>query len=116
MVHGSFQPPAQLGQGYVERYRFFVNPSSTGEYEFTLRRAGGRDQVRMWISPEGDPQTAQAVKFDTKIRLTAGQPAYVELLTKRFDTHARGWIGWKLPDGTHESPIGGDRLVNAIVP
>lgn len=116
MVHGNFQPPAQLGQGYVERYRFFVNPPVTGDYEFTLRAAGRREQVRMWISPEGDPQTAQPVKFDTKIRLNAAQPAYVEVLTKRFDTHTRGWIGWKLPDGTQESPIGRDRLVNAIVP
>jgi hypothetical protein len=116
MVHGGFQPPAQLGSGYVERYRFFVQPPVSGEYHFELAGTGRRDEAHLWVSPDGNPDNARKVEWRSNIALDADREAYVEIMSRRFDSHNRIRVGWRLPDGTLETPIPGTRLVNAITP
>lgn len=116
MVHPGFEPKAQLGQGYVERYRFHLLPPTSGSYRFHLAGQNRRDVALLRVATEDDPSDLSNVAWDQPIDLQAGRPVAVEVLSQRFDAYNVIRIGWHLPDGKQELPIPAARLLGAPLP
>ena len=115
---------SNLGDQYGGRLRGYVCAPVTGEYLFYV---SGDDQAGLWVSTDDNPANKQLVayattftgfrqwdKFTTQqsqpIHLIAGQRYYVETLHKEYIDGDHLSVGWRLPDGTFERPISGNRL------
>jgi hypothetical protein len=115
---------ANLGDNYGGRLRGYICAPVTGDYVFYI---SGDDQAGLWVSTNDNPANKQLVayaatytgfrewnKFSTQqsqpIRLKAGTRYYVETLHKEYTYEDHLSVGWRLPDGTYERPIAGNRL------
>jgi hypothetical protein len=110
----SLQGPANWGDNYGTRIRGYLNPSTGGDYTFTL--ASDADS-QFWLSSDQTQANAQliasipAVPQSPAITLAAGQKYYIEVLHKEGtgdDSLSVFWQGAGLPqqviDGIYLSP------------
>jgi ELWxxDGT repeat protein/uncharacterized repeat protein (TIGR03803 family) len=113
-----------LGTKYGARIRGYLCPPATGDYVFWI---ASNDQSELWISTDDDPLNRQRVayaasatdfrqwnKFSTQrsapVHLLQGKRYYVEALHKQGVGSDHLSVGWQLPDGSLERPIGPGRL------
>lgn len=112
------------GINYGSRIRGYICAPQTGEYRFWI---SSNDQSELWLSSDSDPANRQRIAFTTRasdfrnwqqfstqrsasIRLVQGKTYYIEALHKQGVGTDHLSVGWQLPDGTLERPIGGSRL------
>lgn len=121
----SLQAPVNAGDNYGARIRGFLCAPQTGNYTFWI---ASDDQSELWLSTDtnfenkkligsvtGYTSIGQWEKYPTQksvlIPLTAGKTYYFEILHKESASGDHLAVGWQLPDGTLERPVGGDRII-----
>ncbi|MEO8496498.1 MAG: PA14 domain-containing protein, partial [Planctomycetota bacterium] len=102
-----FEPPEDFGDQYGQRLRGYLHPPATGGYEFSIR---ANAEGWLYVSTDALPDNKRRVEPGTKIEFEAGKAYYVEAFHKESSGRDYLSIGWKLPDGTEEKPIPGERL------
>ncbi|TXK44138.1 T9SS type A sorting domain-containing protein [Pontibacter qinzhouensis] len=119
-----FETPANIGDNYGQRVRGFVQAPESGEYTFWI---AADDVAELWLSTSENPEQKAKIaqvdrwtysrewtKYETqqsaKVMLEAGKRYYIEALHKEQGGGDHLAVGWQLPSGTMERPIGGDRL------
>ncbi|HUG66623.1 MAG TPA: malectin domain-containing carbohydrate-binding protein [Pirellulaceae bacterium] len=102
-----FETPEDFGDQYGQRIRGYLHPPTTGNYEFSIR---ANAEGWLFISADALPENKQRVEPGDKVALKAGKAYYVEAFHKESTGRDYLTIGWKLPDGTEEKPIPGERL------
>ena len=102
-----FETPEDFGDQYGQRIRGYLHPPTTGDYEFSIR---ANAEGWLFISPDALPENKRRVEPGDKVELKAGEAYYVEAFHKESTGRDYLTIGWKLPDGTDETPIPGERL------
>lgn len=113
-----------LGRNYGARIRGFICPPETGDYIFWI---ASNDYSELWVSTDDSPSDKQRVAYVTgatdfrqwnkfrsqrssPIRLTQGKKYYIEALHKQGVGTDHLSVGWQLPGGTMERPIGPGRI------
>ncbi|TXK33777.1 T9SS type A sorting domain-containing protein [Pontibacter qinzhouensis] len=119
-----FEAPTDVADNYGARIRGYVTAPITGDYTFWV---AGDNNVDLFLSTSEDPghktriayvngwtNSREWTKYGTqrsrKITLQAGQRYYIEALHKEDGGGDNLAVGWDLPNGTQERPIGGNRL------
>lgn len=119
-----FEGPVNAGSNYAARISGYVCPPATGNYFFWI---ASNDHSELWLSTDDDPARKALIasvwgatgirewsKFTSQkskaIQLTQGKRYYIEALHKQGIGSDHIAVGWQLPDGTLERPIGGNRL------
>lgn len=120
----SFETPRNIADNYGSRIRGYVCVPSTGNYTFWI---ASDDTGEFWLSTDENPSNKKKIAYvsgwtypnqwtkyttqqSTSINLVAGRKYYVEALLKEATGGDHLSIGWRLPDGTMERPIPGNRL------
>jgi len=120
----SFEAPVSNGADYGARLRGYVHPPVSGLYVFWIATD---DQGELKLSSDEDPAHAKTIatarewcgvreytKFPEQqsqpIELKAGRRYYIEALQKQGVGGDHCSVGWRLPNGTEEKPIPGNRL------
>jgi ELWxxDGT repeat protein/uncharacterized repeat protein (TIGR03803 family) len=115
---------AALGRNYGARIRGFICPPETGDYVFWI---ASNDHSELWVGTDDEPLNRQRVAYVTgatdfrqwnkfrsqrsaPVRLMQGKRYYIEALHKQGVGSDHVSVGWQLPDGTMERPIGASRL------
>ena len=116
----SFAVPSDVGDNYGARLFGYICPTVTGLYTFFV---AGDDNVEFNLGTDSRPESARRIafhddytapvewnKFSTQESarqyLEAGVPYYVEALVKEQGGGDHLAVGWELPDGRFEGPIG----------
>ncbi|MFT2009849.1 PA14 domain-containing protein [Pontibacter sp. 13R65] len=119
-----FETPSNIGNNYGQRVRGYVRAPETGDYTFWI---AADDVAELWLSTSEDPSYKQKIahveswtyarqwtRYNAQqsepIRLQAGRRYYIEALHKEQGGSDNLAVGWQLPSGTLERPIGGNRL------
>ncbi|MGV3588960.1 MAG: nucleoside hydrolase-like domain-containing protein [Adhaeribacter sp.] len=119
-----FEGPTDIQDYYGSRIRGYVCPPQTGNYIFFI---SGDDNAELWLSTNEKPENKRRIadingwtaprewnKYSSQksiaIRLEAGKRYYIEALHKEAYAEDNLAVGWQLPDGALERPIGGNRL------
>ncbi|GEO03502.1 hypothetical protein AAE02nite_11660 [Adhaeribacter aerolatus] len=119
-----FESPKNIRDYYGSRIRGYVCPPQTGNYTFFV---SGDDNVELWLSTDANPGNKRKIaeiigwtdsrqwdrypsQKSAAIRLEAGKRYYIEALHKDAYAEDNLAVGWQLPDGALERPIGGNRL------
>lgn len=119
-----FEGPPDWGTNYGARIRGYICPPATGDYTFWI---SSNDHSELWLSSDDDPAHKTRIAyleratgyrqwnaFSTQrskvIALVQGKRYYIEALHKEGIGSDHVSVGWQLPDGTLERPIGGNRL------
>ena len=117
----------QQGDLYGSRFKGYVCAPFTGNYTFYV---SGDDQGELFLSGSEDPAgkeriaffdswtpyrslTAQPSQKSTAIPLEAGKKYYIEALHKEGAGGDSLSVGWDLPSGAREFPLGAARLIPA---
>jgi ELWxxDGT repeat protein len=126
----NFSAPANSGDEYGARIRGYVCVPQDGKYVFYI---SSDDNSELWLSTDEDPVNKRLIasskwtnpnqwnKYGTQqsaeITLVKGSRYYIEALHKEAAGADHLSVGWKLPNGTLERPIGGVHLIpfNRIV-
>ncbi len=112
------------GNDYGSRVRGYIHPPATGAYVFWIATD---DQGELKLSTDEDPAKAKTIatvrewcgerdytKFPAQqsqpIELKAGRRYYIEALHKQGGGGDHISVAWRLPNGTEEKPIPGNRL------
>jgi hypothetical protein len=119
----SFSTPPNDANNYGARVRGYVCPPQTGDYVFYI---SSDDNSELWLSTDERPINKRLIasskwtypnqwdKYTTQqsalIRLEGGKKYYIEALHKENAGNDHLAVGWKLPNGTLERPIPGNRL------
>jgi hypothetical protein len=120
----AFEAPENIGDEYGTRIRGYVHPPLSGGYVFWI---ASDDNSELWLSTDEDPKNKQKLasvpqwtapreytKFASQqsglIELKAGRRYYIEALHKEGSGGDHVSVKWKLPNGTEEIPIPGQRL------
>jgi hypothetical protein len=120
-----FESPSNIADNYGSRIRGYVCVSQSGNYTFWI---SGDDNCELWLSTSDDPSAkikiASVTGYTLKrqwdkyasqrsgvIHLQAGRKYYIEALHKEATGGDHVAVGWQLPDGTLERPIGGNRII-----
>lgn len=120
----SFEGPTNIDTNYGARIRGYICPPVTGDYIFWI---ASNDHSELWLSTDDNPANKRKIanltnatgvyeweKFPSqksaRIALTAGKRYYIEALHKQGVGSDHVAVGWRLPGGTLERPIGGYRL------
>ena len=120
-----FESPANVGDNFGARIRGYVCVPQTGNYSFWI---SGDDNCELWLSTSEDANAkvkiASVTGYTLKrqwdkyasqksalIHLEAGRKYYIEALHKEATGGDHVAVGWQLPDGTFERPIGGNRII-----
>jgi hypothetical protein len=105
--------------------RGYICPPITGAYVFWI---AGDDNTELWLNSEDDPVTKTKIayhrgwtnrhewtKYPTQqsppVVLIANRQYYIEAVMKEATGADHVSVGWQLPDGTLERPIGGAHLM-----
>jgi len=129
-IVGSLSNGPERGANYGTRITGILTAPQTGEYTFYLT---SDDQGQLWVSKDEDRANLERIasvptyarrgnwdEFSTqaskKITLTEGGRYFVEVLHKEGGSPDHLAVGWKLPDGTVERPIGGNERDEAGEP
>lgn len=124
----SLEGPVNSGINYGARISGYICPPMTGNYSFWI---ASNDHSELWLSSDDNAQNKvkiayvtgatdprQWTKFPSQrsatIPLTAGRTYYIEALHKQGIGMDHVAVGWQLPDGTLERPVGGHRLSPAV--
>lgn len=120
----TFETPTRFADNYAQRIRGYVTAPITGNYTFWI---AADDQAELWVSTSDSPSSKVRVahlsnwtnprewdKFRSQksvsIKLEAGKRYYIEALHKEGGGGDNLAVGWRLPNGTMERPIAGNRL------
>ena len=120
----NFTTNENLNNFYV-RIRGYLLPPTTGDYVFFIT---SDDEGELLLSSNASPEHAQRIDHGLvsggiddwsrytnqepkPISLIAGQRYYIEMRIKNGLAPGYGVCGWKLPNGTLERPIPGQRLI-----
>jgi dienelactone hydrolase len=120
-----FETPAKIGDNYGSRVRGYVCAPTTGNYTFWI---ASDDTGELWLSTDESPgnkvriahvsgwtYSRQWDKYSTQrsgsISLVGGRKYYIEALLKEASGGDHLAVGWQLPGGALERPIGGNRLI-----
>ena len=123
----SFESPLNAGDQFGARVRGYVTAPVTGAYTFWV---AADDQAELWLSTDEDPVNKVRIAYisgqysytdwrewgkypsqqSAPVTLEAGRRYYIEALHKEDAGGDHLSVGWQLPDGTLERPIGGARL------
>lgn len=113
------------GDNYGSRIRGYLCPPVTGKYTFWI---ASDEQSELWLSTDDSPGKKQRIAYvnestnsrewnkyssqrSVEIPLVAETRYYVEALHKEATLNDHLAVGWTLPDGTHQRPIPGIRLI-----
>ncbi len=113
-----------MGDNYGGRVRGYICAPATGNYTFYI---ASDDQSELYLSTNSDPANKQRIAFlntpvpsrswfsfftqkSASIFLLKGARYYIETLHKESTGADHLAIAWKMPDGTFEGPILGNRL------
>jgi len=119
-----FETPTNMDNGYGARMRAYVIAPTTGDYVFWV---SGDDITSMRISRDGSVDNMAEIAGQSAwtpprvwdqyasqrslpVPLEAGKAYLIEAILKESGGGDNLAVGWKLPDGTLERPIPGDRL------
>jgi large repetitive protein len=119
-----FEGPSNIGSNYATRIRGYICPPATGNYTFWI---SSNDHSELWLSTDDDAANKVRIayiagatgirewtKFPTQqsapIALTQGKRYYIEALHKQGVGSDNIAVGWRLPGGSLERPIPGNRL------
>jgi hypothetical protein len=119
-----FEYGPDLGDNYGARVRGYICAPQTGDYIFYI---SGDDQCGLWLSPDDNPANKVLVAYveghsgyrswftyptqkSVPIHLVKGATYYIESLHKQYLNGNHLSVAWKLPNGTFEGPIPGNRL------
>jgi serine/threonine-protein kinase len=119
-----FETEANRDNSYGTRVRGYLIPPADGEYVFWVY---ADDQADFWLSTDDSRANKRKIasspsytkrrqwdKHDEQesrpVRLRRGVRYYVEVLHKEGVGSDFVGVGWRLPDGTLERPIPGNRL------
>jgi hypothetical protein len=125
VVLSSFSTPNYYGNDYGSRIRGYVCAPATGAYTFWI---SSDDNSELWLSDSDDPSTKTRIayvsgnsgvnqwdKYSTQmsgtINLVQGNRYYIEVLHKEANGADHVEVGWRLPAGTLERPIPGNRVM-----
>jgi hypothetical protein len=118
-----FEGPSNRANDYGERISGYICPPQTGEYTFwTSGDDNNRISIKMpdadtlrvlayvsdWTSPRSWGQSSS--QQSQPVTLQKGQMYLVEGLLKEGSGGDNFAVGWRLPDGTLERPIPGNRV------
>jgi len=120
----SLEAPSNIGDNYAARIRGYVCAPQTGNYIFMI---AGDDDAELWFSVDDNPANKKKIAFlsgwtyprdwnakssqkSAAVYLEAGKRYYIEVLHKEEWGGDNVAVGWQLPSGTTEAPIGGNRL------
>lgn len=117
---GSLLTERDIGDDFGRRVRGALIPPQTGSYvfflssddesEFWLEREGGEGGLRLLVRQERHVPYLEWRTQSEPVRLQAGRAYAFEWLHKEGRGGDHAAVGWRLPDGTMERPIGGERL------
>lgn len=124
-VQPSFSAPKNMGDNYGARMRGFIAAPVTGNYVFWIC---GDDNCELWLSSDkstlnksliarasgytGDLEwTKYPEQKSSEIYMEAGKLYYIEALHKEGSQGDHVSVGWQMPGGALERPIGGNRLI-----
>jgi len=125
-----FEGPENLMDNYGTRISGYIYPPLTGSYYFWI---ASDEQGELWLSKNDSVEHKTRIayvptasyfqewsKFPEQksegIHLEAGKKYYIEALHKESLKIDHISVGWRLPDGTLERPIPGNRLSPYITP
>lgn len=121
----SFSTPNYYGNDYGSRIRGYVCVPESGAYTFWI---SGDDNSELWLSSNDDPAGKTRIAYATSatavnqwgkyatqksalVNLVKGQRYYIEVLHKEANGADHVEVGWQLPSGVMERPIGGNRVI-----
>jgi hypothetical protein len=124
-ILNSLQGPVNAGDNFGARVRGYLCAPETGNYTFWI---ASDDQSELWVSTDATVANKKLVssvtgyttaseweKYPTQksaaVALQAGQTYYFEVLHKESGSGDHFAVGWQLPSGTLERPIGGNRII-----
>ncbi len=119
-----FEAPTNVADSYGARIRGYVTAPVSGQYTFWV---AGDNNVELYLSTSEDPARKSRIasingwtnprewtKYSSQksaaITLEAGKRYYIEALHKEDAGGDNLSVGWTLPNGAQERPIGGNRL------
>ena len=119
-----FEGPVNWDRSYGTRLRGYVHPPLTGSYTFWI---AADDSAELYLSTDQSPEHATRIAYvdswtdsrewskygsqqSAPVHLVAGRRYYIEALHKENWSDDNIAVGWRLPDGTLERPIPGERL------
>ncbi|WP_302467604.1 Ig-like domain-containing protein [Pontibacter vulgaris] len=120
----SLASPLHVGDNYGSRMRGYLCAPATGNYTFW---AAGDNTVEVWISTDASPANKRRIiaftgstlsrewtKYPEQqsglVALEANKRYYIEVLHKEATGGDHVAVGWRMPNGTLERPIGGNRI------
>lgn len=120
-----FEAPSNIGTNYGTRIRGYIFPPVSGDYYFYI---SSNDHSELWLSNTEDPSDKIMIAYvrgatgirqwnkfasqrSAPIALTEGNTYYIEALHKQGIGTDNLAVGWRMPDGTFERPIPGNRLL-----
>ncbi|MBA3665678.1 MAG: PQQ-dependent sugar dehydrogenase [Bacteroidetes bacterium] len=119
-----FQGPSNLADNYASRIRGYICPPASGNYTFWI---ASDNNSELWLSTNDQPSgkikiayvngytmsheyTKYATQQSAPVNLVAGTRYYIEAIHLEGTQGDNLSVGWRLPDGTLERPIPGNRL------
>lgn len=119
------ETPQYYANDYASRIRGYLCVPATGDYTFMI---SSDDESELRLSLNEDPAQRAVIAHvpgysgfrnfnkypeqrSATIRLTQGNRYYFEILHKESNGNDHVTVGWQLPDGTVEAPIGGNRII-----
>jgi ELWxxDGT repeat protein len=120
----SFEGPKNVGDSYGSRIRGYLHAPATGNYTFWI---AGDNNVELWLGTDDSPTTKRKIaehrgftaprqwnkhpsQQSKPVRLETGKRYYIEALHKEGVGGDHVAVGWKLPSGVTEAPIGKSRI------
>ena len=124
-IQPQFEAPTEFGDNYGQRMRALLIAPTNGTYTFWV---AGDDNAALYLSTNEDPATRVRIAYvnswtssrewtketnqqSALIPLTGGQRYYIEALEKEGTGGDNLAVRWRLPNGTIEEPIPGNRLL-----
>src|SRR5688572_7339679 len=124
-IQTQFEAPAEFSDNYGQRMRALLIAPTNGAYTFWI---AGDDNAALYLSTNEDPATRVRIAYvngwtssrewtketnqqSALIPLTGGQRYYIEALEKEGTGGDNLAVRWRLPNGTIEEPIPGNRLL-----
>ena len=120
----SFEIPVDVFDQYGVRVRGFICAPQSGNYTFWI---SSDDKGELWLSTDDNPANKQRIAHvpgwtstrlwdkypeqqSAQVYLRAGESYYVEALMKENGGGDNLAVGWQLPNGNLERPMGGNVL------